>query len=364
MIIRVERQKYFSNEDPNNPNKKKSGIGWGTVALGTAATAAGLFGGARMGMLGARAQMSSNKLWAKSGRFLGSQKMIDSASRGYAQGSVKNKIKAGVAGFKDMEVGSTAYNRAVAQRKASLVNADNSVFGNIKRQYKPNTPAAPVKPTTPPPAPATPAAPVTTGSAASGSSYANYLNGKINGTPVTPTTAGLSGGPSMGPLRNGTEYGNFLSGTVNVNGLTVKPPTATTTSPKGPSIFGRIAHQGRKLNRKMRRLLRRGGKGRNVATTPAAGTPVPPAAPAPPAAPVTTGSSAAGGSSYASFLNGKINGAPAAPVTPATGQSVVVTRPKKPRVIPKTEETTNFLRLPTASGEFNYVPVSNLNYIY
>ena len=351
MIIRVERQKYFSNEDPNNPNKKKSGIGWGTVALGTAATAAGLFGGARMGMLGARAQMSSNKLWAKSGRFLGSQKMIDSASRGYAQGSVKNKIEAGVAGFKDMKVGSTAYNRAVAQRKASLVNADNSVFGNIKRQYyKPNTPAAPVKPT----APAPPTTPVTTGS---GGSYANYLNGKINGAPVTPTTAGLSGGPSMGPLKNGTEYGNFLSGAVNVNGLTVKPPTVTSTPKKGPSIFGRVAHQGRKLNRKMRRFLKRGGKGRNVATTPAAGTL------APPTTPVTTGS-AAGGSSYADFLNGKINGAPVTPAPATTGQSVVVTRPKKPRVIPKTEETTNFLRLPTASGEFNYVPVSNLNYIY
>ena len=162
MIVRIKRQKYFSdNPNPNNPNQEKKGMGTGTKLLIGAATTAGLFAGARRGMLGARAQMASNRLWARGGQMFGSQGMVDSARNKYSQGLVKKRIKSGMDGYKDITVGSEQFNSLVKKQENKLTTAGNSqfkndfsMFGNVNRQTAPvNAPAVSATPATPPPTP-------------------------------------------------------------------------------------------------------------------------------------------------------------------------------------------------------------------
>ena len=143
MIIRIKRQKYFS-DNPNNPNQEKKGMGTGTKLLIGAATTAGLFAGARRGMLGARAQMASNKLWARGGQMFGSQGMVDSARNKYSQGLVKSRINSGMNGYKNVEVGSKKFDSLVKSQENKLTTAGNSqfkndfsMFGNVNRETAP-----------------------------------------------------------------------------------------------------------------------------------------------------------------------------------------------------------------------------------
>lgn len=144
MIIRIKRQKYFSdnynNLDPNQ-NQKKKGMGTGTKLLMGATATAGLFYGARRGMFGAGTQMAANRLWARGGQMIGSQGMVNSARTKYSQGFVKSKIKAGQGKFKDVTVGSDQYKSLVSGVEQNITKAGNSkwqnnltAFGDVNRQ--------------------------------------------------------------------------------------------------------------------------------------------------------------------------------------------------------------------------------------
>ena len=129
MIVRIKRQKYFS-DNLNNPNQEKKGMGTGTKLLMGAATTAGLFYGARRGMLGSGLQMSTNRLWARGGHLLGSEGMFKSARTGYSQGFVKNQIKAGQGKFKSVETGSDAFKNLVSNQEKNLAK-NSTLFGNV-----------------------------------------------------------------------------------------------------------------------------------------------------------------------------------------------------------------------------------------
>lgn len=72
----------------------KKGMGTGTkLALGATALAGGLYG-AKKGIFGTRAMARVNKDWAKTGKAIGSEKMMLSGAQGYGVARAKQIDKA------------------------------------------------------------------------------------------------------------------------------------------------------------------------------------------------------------------------------------------------------------------------------
>lgn len=85
----ILRQRAFSEDE------KKGMSTSAKVALGTAATAALTFAGARRGMLGGKAQVATNTMWGNMGKTLGSQGMMNSAAKGIGSGTAVQAVGAG-----------------------------------------------------------------------------------------------------------------------------------------------------------------------------------------------------------------------------------------------------------------------------
>ena len=123
------KRKTFSDD---GQQEKKSNAG--KIALGVGATAAGLFAGARRGLMGTGAMKATNSLWAKTGNAIGSRRMVQSGAKKYGAAVVKES---------GAKLEGRALNREIVNQKNKFLRENNMLQNNNTKKAASTKPPQP-----------------------------------------------------------------------------------------------------------------------------------------------------------------------------------------------------------------------------